>query len=185
MTRPSYFRAAWQLNPWVPLCLFILIVGNIFLYLYMTHVVTPEVAVKERRFIEAQAQSRQIRRDEQVSPVEYLTGQEKVLQQFYDEIPPYAEFTELVGEIFDLARQAGLTVTQVRYDPKPGEGNLLRYGLDFSVTGNYAALKQFVASFEQSPRVLSLDEMNLSDSTGPGVVQLRLRLTTYFRAEAV
>ena len=86
-----------------------------------------------------------------------------------------------------LAAKNDLDINQVQYSPKllPDQG-LLAYSLEFSVTGSYGEIKHFIFGLEQSPRLISIDQLGLSAAARPGrqrQVALSLRLTTYFRSE--
>jgi hypothetical protein len=92
---------------------------------------------------------------------------------------PQSEFPALLGEIFSLASQAGLAIDQIGYQPKELEGQgLLRYGLAFSVHGDYGQVKRFIYSLEQSERLFVIDGLTLSggQEAGEATVELRLQL---------
>lgn len=186
MAEESLFRAAWRTNRVAPLCILALLVLNVLLYGFVTRVVIPGVDTLERRFINKQAQVREIRQegDALETPQQVFAQGSEDLEKFWATIPSKSEFTALIGELFSLADKAGLDINQVSYTPaENAEQGVLTYGLQFSVAGDYGQIKKFVYLLEQSRRLIIIDELSLSSARGEGQeVSLRIRLTTYFKA---
>ena len=118
-----------------------------------------------------------------VSAVEQL---EKNLLQFNQLIPATTDFSTFLGELFDWSQQAGLEIHQINFQPEvEKESGFLRYGLSFSVEGNYAQVKQFVHLLENAQRILLVEQIALSGSStmtkGNNNVALRIKLATYFQ----
>jgi len=118
-----------------------------------------------------------------VSAVEQL---EKNLLQFNQLIPATTNFSAFLGELFDWSQQAGLEIHQINFQPEvEKESGFLRYGLSFSVEGNYAQVKQFVHLLENARRILLVEQIALSGSStmtkGNNNVALRIKLATYFQ----
>jgi type IV pilus assembly protein PilO len=192
MARESILLTAWRLNRRIPILIVGLILLNIAAYVVMSNVVAPRLDALERRYIERQSQVREVRLTGQTgaaagSPREIYRRGVEDLGQFRTAIPPRTEFTALIGEIFSLAGKAGLSIDRIGYDPKEVAGQeLLRYTLDFSVSGDYGQIKRFVYSLEQSDRLIAIEELSLSGGEGKskeGDVNLRVRLTTYFKTD--
>lgn len=189
MERESILMAAWRLNRVFPVLIGALILINVATYLLMNYTVSPKLDALERQLIERQATVRQSRQAgaQAQAPVEIYRRGEADLEKFRASIPVRSEFTALIGEIFSLAEEAGLTIDRIGYDPKEMAGQgLLRYGLAFSVRGDYGQIKTFIYSLEQSQRLIVIDELALSGGGEPGQaqVELRLRLATFFKTEA-
>jgi type IV pilus assembly protein PilO len=189
MERESFLRVAWRLNRFFPLLIASLILLNAAAYLLLGYVVTPQRAALEKELMDLQARTRQGRLAEAATktPAEIYRRGEADLQKFRATIPAKSEFPALLGEIFSLANQAGLTIDQIGYQPKEVEGEgLLRYGLAFSVRGDYGQVKRFIHSLEQSERLMGIDGLTLSGGrdSGEAKVELRLQLATFFRTEA-
>ncbi len=186
MTRDSLLFAAWQRDKKLPLLVVFLLLLNVAAFVGLKYYVSPQVETLEKKYIERQADLRLSRAhgrgpDE---PHDELWGARDDLQTFWQAIPPRAEFTLLIAELFSLSEDAGLAITQVSYDPEPVKGrDLLRYGLVFSVSGDYSQIKRFVYSLEQSERLVAIDDLALSgsDDQGRQQVRLSLRLSTLFR----
>lgn len=188
MDRESILLVAWRLNRFFPLLIGGLLLLNVAAYLLLNHVATPRRDALERQLMDLQSRLRQSRQSaaEAKSPAEIYRQGEADLQKFRAAIPAKNEFPALLGEIFSLADRAGLSIERIGYQPKEVEGQgLLRYGLAFSVHGDYGQLKRFIHSLERSQRLIVIDGLTLSGGREPGEaqVELRLQLTTFFRTE--
>jgi type IV pilus assembly protein PilO len=186
MAGTSFLRAAWQADKKLPLVVALLILVNLGIIVGMRYYLSPQVERLERVYIERQAAIRKGQAEERSpqDPHAALWGAKNDLHVFWQAIPPRAELTLLIGELFMLADEAGLAINHINYDPKGVEGRpLLRYGLNFSVSGEYAQVKRFVYSLEQSERLIAIENVALSSAGEPeqGQVNLNLKLSTLFR----
>ena len=164
----------------------LLLLANIGIFVGMRYFITPQVETLERTYIKRQAAMRQSRADGRSpqGPQEELWTAKDDLAVFWEAIPPRVELTALIGELFTLADEAGLAINRINYDPKEVEGrSLLRYGLNFSVSGEYAQVKRFIYSLEQSDRLIAIESVALSSDGEPvkSRVSLSLKLSTLFR----
>jgi type IV pilus assembly protein PilO len=107
----------------------------------------------------------------------------KDLAVFNSRIPPKKDFMRVVGELFDIASNNGLSVGSVGYKPELiKDRNLLVYGLTFSVSGSYAAVKNFIADIEQSPEMVSLDQITLTGGeASQDSVKVSVQISAFFR----
>jgi Tfp pilus assembly protein PilO len=107
----------------------------------------------------------------------------KDLAVFDSRIPPKKDFMRVVGELFDIASNNGLTMGSVGYKPElVKDRNLLVYGLNFSVTGSYAAVKSFIVDIEQSPEMVSIDQITLTGGeSSPDSVKVSVRISAFFK----
>lgn len=188
MERESILLAAWRLNRFYPLLISSLLLLNVAAYLLLSYVASPKRDALERELMDLQSRVRQSRQlaVEAKSPAEIYRRGEADLQKFRTAIPAKSEFSALLGEIFSLADKAGLSIDRIGYQPKEIEGQrVLRYGLAFSVHGDYGQVKRFIHSLEQSERLIVIDGLTLSGGreSGEAQVELRLQLTTFFRTE--
>ena len=122
------------------------------------------------------------------APVSAAEQIKKNLQLFNQLIPAQADFSNFIGEIFDWAQQSGLEIHQISYYPEhKKETDFLRYGLSFSVKGNYSQIKKFIYLLENSQRILIIEKISLrSSSTSKRdqyKVDLRIELATYFQRD--
>ena len=109
----------------------------------------------------------------------------KDLALFRSLIPPKKDFTRVVGELFETAANNSIKVGKVGYKPELAiEGGLLVYTLDFTISGNYSAIKSFIADIEQTREMLFINHLALnSPDTGKESVNLKLQLSAYFVTE--
>lgn len=191
MGRESILLTAWRLNRRIPLLIGGLIILNVLAYAIMSYVVGPRLDALERLYIDRQAQVREVRLTGQKgakdgSPREIFRQAKEDLHKFRAAIPSRTEFTALIGEIYSLAGDAGLSIDRIGYDPSEmTDRKLLRYSLNFSVSGDYGQIKRFVYSLEQSDRLIAIEELSLSGGgkSEGGKVNLRVRLSTYFKTD--
>ncbi|RMF47943.1 MAG: hypothetical protein D6751_01435 [Deltaproteobacteria bacterium] len=188
MKPAALIGALWRLNRWVPLLLLLLGLANLALWLYIDRNLAPELAMRERQFIELQDRVRQARRVETAShsPREAFSQGQKDLRRFLDRVPDRKRLSDLIGELYTIARQAGLNIRAVNYQPRllPEQG-LVEYGLSFTVAGDYRQVKEFIHLIEKSDRMVVVDQLNLDrGSREEGAVRLGIRMTTYFRRGA-
>ena len=123
-------------------------------------------------------------------PVSVAAQIEKNLQQFDHLIPAQTDFSDFIGEIFEWAEQADLKIHQISYQPEhEKKTDFLRYGLSFSVQGDYSQIKKFIYFLENSQRILLVKKIALRGTPNPKEnqheVNLRIDLATYFQGGTV
>lgn len=184
----SLIAAAWRESRVWPILLFTLLLLNAGLYAWISYAFSPKIEALERSFIQARGEAKSAGRQPNgvASPRELYERAGIDLRTFRQAIPARSEFTGLIEEVFALAGQAGLRIDNIGYAPKADkDADLLLYGLDFSVGGDYGQIKNFIASLEQSTRIIAIEEISLSggEQREGAKVNLRIRLATYFKAE--
>jgi len=181
-------NAAWRISRALPIAVAVVLLLNLAGYLTITMLLEPRnqrnlraVDSKQRQVSAAQQQAGEI-----FTPQKAYYEKEKQLETFEQGMAAKTDFTGLIRELFSFAQTAGLDIDQIKYSPKELEtGGILEYGINFDVTGSYAQLKRFIFELEQSPRLLTIDEVVLT-KRGEGnlaSVGLRLKLTTFFRED--
>lgn len=186
MAREPVWKAVWRVDRKIPVILGVLLITNIGIYLVLTGMFEKKAEQLERRYIIQQSEVRQAEQGGQTteSPLIVYARGTKDLQTFRSQIPSNDKLTGLVDEIFTVARSAGLEIARISYHPKDlTEIRLLQYGLDFNVTGTYNQIKKFTHLIEQSGRLIIIDQMTLNTVKESARVNLKLKLTTYFRAD--
>lgn len=94
------------------------------------------------------------------------------------------DFARFIGELFESATNNTLKVGAITYKPQPVKGeNLLAYSIGFNVSGNYAAIKSFIADIERLRQITVIDNISLNGKTTEESVDMKLQLTAYFRVE--
>lgn len=188
MSANTLLKAIWERNRAMLLTVVALAGLSLVLLLYQQLVVDSRLL--ELRLQQAQLQQ-QIRQQqtsraghgEQLSEAQLIAAD---LQQFLGLIPDKKQFSAFIGELFSWAQVCRLEIRQINYAPEiDKESGLLRYGLSFSLSGEYVQLKRFIHLLENSPRLLVVERIALAGSESsaaekPGV-QLQIQLTTYFQ----
>lgn len=155
---------------------------NVGVALGLQRYLVPTVDQREQLLIRRQAEIRGGEAGSESPALLYAQGA-RDLVEFNGKIPPHREFTGLINELHQLAEEAGLDLTQVSYGHKEEKNNLLRYTLGFGVAGEYAEVKQFIHALEQSPRLMLIEQINLTgaDRDGGTEVRLQLSVATFFQ----
>ena len=111
---------------------------------------------------------------------EKVTETRKQGEQFYDQRFPTA-YSTISGAIGDLANKNNVHLTRVSYVQTPALSGLAEVRMDASLSGEYAPLMHFINGLERSKSFFLIDGLTLTGEQG-GLVNLRLRLTTYLHA---
>lgn len=140
----------------------------------------------EQSRLQQQVRQRQVEFANSGVPVSAAEQIEKNLQQFNNLIPEQIDFSDFIGELFEWGQQANLKIHQINYQPKQDkETRFLRYGLSFSVKGEYAQVKKFIHLLENSRRIILIEKISLRGSSatqkGQPQVDLQIELATYFQ----
>jgi Tfp pilus assembly protein PilO len=163
----------------------VLLILNLLLFAVIEQFVTPRVAEQKSRFLQRQAEVRQLLRNRggaTNTPEQAYFMAVEDLSKFHQMIPDYQEFTGLIEELLVLSSRAGLNINRVAYNSSPlKESGLLKLDLQFNVVGDYDQIKTFIHSLEQSARLIAINQIGLQGADDEGV-NLRLNLETYFRA---
>ena len=180
--------AIWRTNRLLPMTVILLLVINLALFSWLNWEQSPRVEALERKVINLQAQSRRMEGDAdfpRTLPQIFKRGQDD-FATFRQAMPPKTEFTKLISEVLSTAEKSGLSIQRISYDPKElKQRGVLEYALTFGVTGDYSQLKKFVFSLEQSPRLISIEDISLTEGGSPKNrgVSLKIDLVTYFRSD--
>jgi len=192
MQTTELLREMWRTQRAWTLFLGILLVCNLVFFLAMQFVLSPRIDDREQRFLTMQAETRQIL---QGSGNLAGGGREQVfvragqdLTAFHQLIPEHRDLTGLIEELLVLAYRAGLDITQISYGTEKRQPvGLIQYDLSFGLTGRYEQLKRFIHALEQSPRIMSIQQMAMGSINKNGLPQatLQLKLESFFRNETV
>ena len=144
-------------------------------------------AVESERY-----QQQQIRYAQLESQMSHLQGLPQKVDQaredatsFFDKriAPNYSTILEALGAA-DVKNQVRLTRSQ--YTAKPAIDGLTELRIDANLSGDYTALMHFINDLERDKNhdFFIIDGLTFTGQQG-GLVNLRLRLTTYLQANAV
>jgi Tfp pilus assembly protein PilO len=154
---------------------------NILFFFLLYFVVAPKLSQTERELVLLQQQSR---RGDVIAPQQAYQQGVKDYERFRTLLPSLRNFSDLIGDLYTLAEQCNLEISQIGYKQQelPDSG-LLAYALKFSLIGTYDELKRFVYGLEESKRLVVIEQMTLNAAKGEesdALVSLSLSLTTYF-----
>ncbi len=176
----------WKSQRGLLVLLGVLLVFNLLLFVVLEQTVVPKVAEQESRFLQRQTEVRQMMRNQgsaAITPEQLFVQASQDIAKFQQAVPDYQEFTALIEELLILSNRARLNITQINYTSEElKQSPLLKFNLSFNVTGDYAQVKKFIHSLEQSVRLIKIEQISLQNSDDNGV-NLRLNLETFFRPE--
>lgn len=103
------------------------------------------------------------------------------IQDFYQKRIPqnYSSFATRIG---DLQVKSGVRLSRVQYTQGPPGSDLTEISMDAGISGAYPDIMRFVNSIERDQMFFVIRAMQLTGQQG-GMVNLRLRVSTWMRAE--
>jgi hypothetical protein len=102
---------------------------------------------------------------------------------FYADRLPYAH-SQVLSELGRLTQKSNVRLANVQYAEAPvlsGADRLTELRMDASVSGDYRPIVEFINGLERDKMFFLVNGINLSGQQ-TGMVNLRIRLTTYLRA---
>ncbi len=98
-------------------------------------------------------------------------------ERFYDETREVGDVRRDLERVFD---EAGIRVSRIAYRySDAAKGKMKKVAAAFTFSGTYAGLKRFLAVVERSPRFLTLERIDFSN-TGSGALDLKIELAAYY-----
>jgi hypothetical protein len=112
-----------------------------------------------------------------------ITASTQDADAFYQDRLPYA-YSEVLSELGRLTQKSNVRLANVQYAQAPvlsGANALTELHMDASVSGDYRPIVEFINGLERDKMFFLVNGINLSGQQ-TGMVNLRIRLTTYLRA---
>ncbi len=109
-----------------------------------------------------------------------LLTAERGAEEFYKDRIPAADST-IIAELGALAARNSVHLSRVQYTEDSALEGLTEIRMDASLSGDYRPLVQFLNGLERDKIFFVIDGVTLTGQQS-GVVNLRLRLTSYLRA---
>jgi len=189
LTKYPFVTAIWKLYKGGIVAIVILILLNTIMFLVRNEVTEPKLEELSSEQSRLQQYVRQRQLESLSHGLDSFAEQMATnIQLFNDLIPPQAEFSDFIGELFDYAQRAGLNIHQINYKfnfEKNNTSELLRYGLNFSIKGTYSQIKKFIYLLENAPRILLIEKISMrvnpSRNGDPNKVNLQIELATFFQ----
>lgn len=107
-----------------------------------------------------------------------LTSQEQA-QHFYESRLPYG-YADVATELGALRQRTGVRLSRVQYVQAAPVNGLTEIRMDAAVTGEYRPLALFINGLERDRTFFLIQNITLNGQQN-GMVNLRLRITTYLR----
>ena len=174
----------WKSHRGSLILLGVLMVLNLLLFAAFEQLIVPRVVEQESRFLQRQSEVRLLLRKQGgtiKTPAQLYVLASQDVSRFQQVVPDYQDFTGLIEELLVLSSRAHLNITRISYSSKTLKKiPLLKFSLNFNVAGDYAQIKRFVHSLEQSVRLITIRKISLQSADDDGV-SLRLSLETFFR----
>jgi type IV pilus assembly protein PilO len=111
---------------------------------------------------------------------EKVTLSRKQADEFYAARFP-AAYSTITADIYALSSKNTVRLTNLAYTPAAALPGLMEVRMDASLSGQYTSLMHFINGLERSKTFFLINGLQLTGSQG-GLVNLRLRLTTYLHS---
>jgi len=104
------------------------------------------------------------------------------LQSFYRQIAAYGTFPDSIQQLYQYSENSGLNIERISYRPQQTDlKTVLRYELEFSVTGQYREIKKFLQALEGWSQLVVVEKVRLAGGQpARDAVVLSIRLAAYF-----
>jgi Tfp pilus assembly protein PilO len=121
----------------------------------------------------------------QTAPLRGLDGRvvesREQMKQFYARRIP-ANYSTIASRIGELQVRSGVRLSRVLYTQGAPSGDLTEISMDAGISGDYPQIMRFVNGLERDQTFFVIRAMALTGQQG-GMVNLRLRVSTWMRAE--
>jgi len=112
-------------------------------------------------------------------------GQPEAIRQLYEFFPPISRLSEVLQQLYGLARREHLELQQGEYRLERQGEAISSYRVTLPVRGTYPQIRGFIAATIDELPVVSLDALRferqrISDTR----IEAQIRLTLYFRGRA-
>jgi hypothetical protein len=176
---------AWQrmVPVWVPAVLLCLV--SVAVYIWLSSGFGREAQLRqgvielETRLVELEGLAASAAAEREA--VAALEGE---LGHLYDDVfgSLEARLTDILRTVGNATREAGLLPSAYAYNAEKEERlDLIRFGIQFAVTGEYAQVRQLLAVLQESPEFIIVEALSLTGEEGVATRELRiqLKLATY------
>lgn len=153
---------------------------NLILCLLLFSVMLPGLNKDRADLIRKQANMRGLGEHDPNQQVSRMSAQ---LDVFYGRVAAYENFPDFIRQLYQYAGDSGFNINRINYQPgKTDLPTVLKYELDFSVTGQYRQIKTFLEALENWTQLVVVEEVQLAARQPErDAVELRIRLVAYFK----
>ena len=109
------------------------------------------------------------------------------LEAFKKMLPAKSDYTEILREVFKMAKEDGVKSNSISAMKKEvahnqAEADIVQISFSMPVTGRYKDVRKFIHDMESSSLFLNIDDLDLDSNEGTGEIAVTLGLTTYARS---
>lgn len=179
MVLKGLFEELWRTIRVRTVLVFVGLILNVFLYSLLFTSMVPGLEKDQTLLVQHQEINRRTGAD---SPSQGRPSASVILENFYGQVAAYEKFPEFLQQLYQYSSDAGLNIDRITYRPEKTElRTVLRYELDFSVTGQYRQIKGFLHALEGWPQLVVVEQVKLSgQKPDKDEVVLSIRLAAYF-----
>lgn len=179
MVLKGVFEELWRTNRVRTVLVLVGLILNIFLFSVLLASMLPGLENDQTLLAQNQAIQRRAGSDplSQGRP-----SASAILEKFYGQVAAYEKFPEFLQQLYQYSGDAGLSIDRITYRPEKTDlRTVLRYELDFSVSGQYGQIKEFLHALEGWPQLVVVEQVKLSgQKPDSDEVVLSIRLAAYF-----
>jgi type IV pilus assembly protein PilO len=159
-----------------------LAVLNLVLALYLSLWQNPELARAQSEWF---AKREALKAGQNTTAAASYDSTVRDLSAFRQRLIPKKEFPSFLSKLYDLSKSNSLVISAITYKPTPiKQEGIIAYGISFTLSGKYAAVKSFIADFERLKEMATIDSISLSStSQTEEVVDLKVQTTAYLSTE--
>lgn len=100
---------------------------------------------------------------------------------------PKKDLAALLSQVYDTAKGNSVSLARISYQPaseKDQVGQILPYGVSFTVSGKYASVKSFLSDLVRYRELLTVDGVSLSNqSQTEESITLNIQATVFLKTE--
>lgn len=106
------------------------------------------------------------------------------VERFYARLGPKETLSQVRAEITALARELGLKVGALSYNPEGVKGgeSVVQLQMKMGVSGTYRELAAFLDRMERSPHFVTVDQIQLRKRAAAGDADLDITLSAFYRS---
>lgn len=107
------------------------------------------------------------------------------LEAFRERLIAKPAFAAFLTDLFETAGRSSLELKGITYKPEPiPKQGMFAYGISYTVSGDYAGVKRFLAELSRYRQMVTVDSVSLSSTKQTEeAIDLRIQMTAYLKTE--
>lgn len=88
------------------------------------------------------------------------------------------------GEVSEIARKAGVQLTDIKYNDKQIEGrDITQRDMEAGIIGDYTSFVKFLNGLQKSPNYYVVDSLDLgTEASSPNLIRIKIHMRTFYRS---